>query len=197
MRGARTTRHKNITRVDHPAKRTFGYMVRVQWDGVMHYKFFSDKKHGDRLGSLAAAIDWRDKTERSIGKPRTEQFVVGKPRTSNSGIPGVRKRREGHTDYYEATWTIGPGKLGRTRYSVAKYGEAKARRLAKRARDQHEKQRWQQPKSSRSKVAEVQQVLSPLPVVVPSEDREWNDLVSKAAERVGAFLPAAPEVLSH
>jgi hypothetical protein len=46
-RGPRTTKHKNITRIDHPAKRTHGYNVRVAWKGEKHGKFFSDRIYGD------------------------------------------------------------------------------------------------------------------------------------------------------
>ncbi len=187
MRSPRTTRYKNITRVDHPAKRTFGYMVRVQWKGERRYKFFSDKAHGDRLGALSAAIEWRNGVERDLGKPRTERLVIGKVRQSNSGITGVRKRREGNTDYYEATWMISPGKYGRTRYSVSKYGEAKARRLAKRAREVHEKLRWKMPARRNEQGAPDQPanaVAAPLaptmPQEVPGEDLRWNELVAAA-----------------
>jgi hypothetical protein len=67
MRGPKTTKHKNITRIDHPAKRTFGYNVRVAWQGQTYGKFFSDRVHGDRLAALAAAIEWRDAKEKEVG----------------------------------------------------------------------------------------------------------------------------------
>jgi hypothetical protein len=185
MRGARTTRHKNITRIDHPAKKTYGYLVRVGWNGVKHNKFFSDRKHGDRLGALAAAIEWRDAIEREIGKPRTEQQVVGRPRPSGTGITGVRRRRDGEREYYEATWVIEPGKLGRTRYSISKYGEAKARRLAKKARVTHEQQRWNLPRR-RTTPAPTPTVA---PKVVPSEELHWNELVNAASSGITPLLP--------
>ena len=140
----RTVKHKNITRVDHDASRTHGYNVRVMWQGERHSKFFSDAKHGDRLGALSAAIDWRNATEKEIGKPRTERQVVGLV-YSSSGIPGVRRVREGGTDYYEATWGTTAGKQGRTKYSIAKHGEAKALQLAKAARRRGEKARLTTP----------------------------------------------------
>lgn len=68
MRTARTTKHKNITRVDHAASRTHGYSVRIQWQGERRAKFFSDGTHGDRLAALAAAIDWRNATEHDLGR---------------------------------------------------------------------------------------------------------------------------------
>ncbi len=144
-RGPKTTRHKNITRIDHPPKRTYGYFVRVRWKGQNRSRFFSDKKHGDRLAALTAAIEWRDATERELGKPRTDRLVIGEPRSSNTGVVGVRRRTEGHTEYMEATWVNERGTLSRTRFSVARYGVKGALRRAQKAREQHERARWKAP----------------------------------------------------
>lgn len=139
-----TTKHKNITRVDHPASRTFGYNVRIMWKGERRSKFFSDNVYGDRLAALFAALEWRDATEKELGKPRTERLVLGLPR-SESPIVGVRRVREGQTDYYEATWGTFAGKQGRTRFSIAKHGEKQALRLARKARLEGERMRWRTP----------------------------------------------------
>jgi hypothetical protein len=144
-RGPKTTRHKNITRIDHPPKRTHGYFVRVRWKGQNRSRFFSDKKHGDRLAALTAAIEWRDATEQELGKPRTDRLVIGQPRSSNTGVVGVRRRTEGHTEYMEATWVNERGTLSRTRFSIARYGVKGALRRAQKAREQHERDRWKTP----------------------------------------------------
>lgn len=144
-RGPKTTRYKNITRIDHPPKRTHGFFVRVRWKGQNRSRFFSDKKHGDRLSALGAAIEWRDATEQELGKPRTERLVIGQPRSSNTGVVGVRRRTEGHTEYMEATWVNEQGTLSRTRFSVARYGVKGALRRAQKAREQNERARWKTP----------------------------------------------------
>lgn len=144
-RSAKTTRYKGVTRIDHPAKRTFGYMVRVAWKGEIHQKFFSDKRCGDRLAALDAAIQWRDRTEQEIGKPRTERMVFGKPGGDNPAV-GVSRRRENHTEYYEATWLNTEGRVQRTRFSIAKHGERKALRLAMAARQRNERIRYRTPR---------------------------------------------------
>ncbi len=140
----RTVKHKNITRIDHPAKRTYGYFVRIQWNGERRSKFFSDGVYGDRLAALAAALEWRDSTEAVMGKPRTERVVVGKIRSA-TGVPGVRRRKEGNTEYYEATWVTTVGKQGRTRFSIARYGEKRALQKARKVRQQREKERHHTP----------------------------------------------------
>src|SRR5262245_52059340 len=73
---ARKLKHKNLTRIDHPAKRTHGYFVRIQWKGERRAKFFSDGVYGDRLAALDAALEWRNATEAELGKPRTDRQVV-------------------------------------------------------------------------------------------------------------------------
>lgn len=144
-RVARATRHKGITRVDYPPKKTYGYMVRVAWKGEIHQKFFSDKRCGDRLAALGAAIEWRNQKEIEIGKPRTERMVFGKPAGDNPAV-GVARRRENTTDYYEATWLSPEGRVQRTRFSIGKHGERKALRLAMAARQKHERIRHRTPR---------------------------------------------------
>lgn len=139
----KTTKHKGITRIDHPTKRTFGYFVRVTWNKQRRSKFFSDSVYGDRLAALAAAIEWRNATERELGKPRTERQVIGVARTS-TGIVGVRRTIKDGREVYEATWRDG-NRIRRTSYSIAKHGERRALALARRAREKYERQRQRTP----------------------------------------------------
>jgi hypothetical protein len=113
----------NITRMDYPKAR--GYFVRVTWKGVQRAKMFSDGVYGDRFAALAAALDWRDKTTKEMGKPKS-----GQPSRPDIGVNRVIK--EGR-DVYEATWLVN-GKQGRTSYSVRKHGARQARALALAAR---------------------------------------------------------------
>ena len=139
----KTTKHKGITRIDHPAKRTFGYFVRVTWNKQRRSKFFSDSVYGDRLAALDAALEWRNLAERELGKPRTERQVIGVSRTS-TGIVGVRRTVKDGREVYEATWRDG-NRIRRTSYSIAKHGERRALSLARRAREKFERQRQRTP----------------------------------------------------
>lgn len=147
-RGPRTTRHKNITRIDHPAKHTFGYNVRVTWKGQKYGKFFSDSVYGDRLAALDAAIAWRDETERKIGKPRTEHQVVGWHSRNKTGVVGIRRRWRGSAEIFEVTWMVRGDRPRKavTSYSITRHGEKKAFRLALRARQRGERLRWNAPR---------------------------------------------------
>lgn len=139
----KTTKHKGITRIDHPAKRTFGYFVRVTWNKQRRSKFFSDSVYGDRLAALGAALEWRNLAERELGKPRTERQVIGVSRTS-TGIVGVRRTVKDGREVYEATWRE-DGRIRRTSYSIAKHGEKRALSLARRARERYERMRQRTP----------------------------------------------------
>ncbi|HMQ32943.1 MAG TPA: AP2/ERF family transcription factor [Chloroflexaceae bacterium] len=139
----KTTKHKGITRIDHPAKRTFGYFVRVTWNKQRRSKFFSDSVYGDRLAALGAALEWRNLAERELGKPRTERQVIGVSRTS-TGIVGVRRAVKDGREVYEATWREG-GRIRRPSYSIAKHGEKRALSLARRARERYERMRQRSP----------------------------------------------------
>lgn len=138
---SRTTKHKNVTRVDQPSKNTHGFNVRIQWKGDLHTKFFSDNVCGDRLSALHDAIQWRDATEKSIGKPHTTRQVIGLSSRNKTGVIGVRRRKRGNTEVYEATWITDEGKVGRTTYSIARHGERKAFKMAVKARTEHESKR--------------------------------------------------------
>jgi len=171
----KTTKYKGITRVDrdagvHPDGRritaTHGYFVRVTWKGQTFRKFFSDSVHGDRLGALEAAKDWRIAMERELGKPRSERQVIGIPHTE-TGIVGIRKVVSGPWGHegYEATWVKPDGTIGRTSYSIQKNGEREALRLAIAARKRGEEARRNSRFSGRSK--RVARSAEPTAVTVP------------------------------
>ena len=181
----RTTKHKNVTRVDQPSKNTHGYNVRIQWKGQLYTKFFSDNVCGDRLAALHDAIEWRDMTEKTIGKPHTTRQVVGLSARNKTGVIGVRRRKRGNTEVYEATWITDEGKVGRTTYSIARHGDRKAFKLAVKARMEHESKRQLTPieevhtnRTSRPKQqpapAEAPEIVIVEPIV-PAQT-EWNDL---------------------
>lgn len=80
---------KGVSRYDSEEKRMHGWQARVQWDGEAAYKRFADGVYGGPEEALEAAIEWRDETEKELGKPRTEKWIRA------SGISnGVAWRRD-------------------------------------------------------------------------------------------------------
>ncbi len=120
-------KHKDIARIDQESKRTHGWYVRVRFKGETYSKFFSDKKCGGRYSSLLSAISWRDKTEKKLGKVRTNKHIVT---VSNSvtGVVGVRLNEK--LNRYEVSWVTEHGKQGKTSVSIRKHGKREALKRA-------------------------------------------------------------------
>ncbi|NJN18211.1 MAG: AP2 domain-containing protein [Oscillochloris sp.] len=132
-RGKRTTRYRNLTRVDDPDHHMVGYMGRIQWRSQRYQAFFSDHIYGDGLGALTAALEWRSATERAIGKPATPDppaNLAGK--SKYTGMYGVSRINRRHSPYFIATW-YERGKRKTACFALAKYGEREALRLAREA----------------------------------------------------------------
>ena len=133
-RELKSTRHKNVTRVDRPARSMHGFHVRMGWQGKVYQKWFSDEKHGDRLGALAAAIAWRDAQEVALGKPRSERTVIGRS-SSSTGHVGVTKVTLGTNVYYRALWHDPDGRMRRRFFNIERLGEQRALKAAIRTRE--------------------------------------------------------------
>lgn len=89
----RGLRLKYITRIEQPARRTYGWQVRVVARGrVAASGFFADAAHGTvRTGTgraLRAAMAFRDDAEHELGVPVTRRRVHTVAR-SNTGVLGV------------------------------------------------------------------------------------------------------------
>lgn len=131
-------KHKDIARIDQDSKRTYGWYVRVRFNGKTHSKFFPDLKLGGRAASLLAAIAWRDSTEKAIGKPRTDRNIVTMSNTS-TGVVGVRFNEK--LNRFDVSWVTPQGKNGKTTVSILKHGKEKAFQIACERRKQKEKER--------------------------------------------------------
>jgi hypothetical protein len=144
-----TSGYKSISRVDHPKKHAYGWLVRVAFLGEMYQRFFSDLAEGGRRAALKAAIAWRDKTEKKIGKPRTERKVAMPTARNRSGVVGIRRTTKAMTrdgrkkgPVYEVWWFPKPGKIRKTSVSIGKYGERAAFRRAYALRKEGEKKMY-------------------------------------------------------
>lgn len=131
-------KHKDIARIDQESKRTHGWYVRVRFLGKTHSKFFSDKKCGGRYSSLLSAISWRDKTEKKLGKVRTNKHMVT---VSNSGTGVVGVRLNAKLNRYEVSWVTDNGKQGKTSVSITKHGKKDAFAKACQIRKKKESER--------------------------------------------------------
>ncbi|TWU50936.1 AP2 domain protein [Rubripirellula tenax] len=133
--------NRNITRIEHVS--TGGYMIRIMRKGKMHQKYYSDTECGGKRKALTAARTERDKMESKL-KGFTAKQIAKKERANNtSGVVGVRYVEE--TDlrwesqpvygYWVAQWSPSKGVRKTARFSVEKYGDDEAFRLAVKARN--------------------------------------------------------------
>lgn len=132
------TKHKDIARIDQPSKRTHGWYVRVRFKGKTRSKLFSDKKCGGQNSALLSAVAWRDKTERRVGKTRTNKHMVTVT-NSNTGVVGVRLNEK--LNRYEVSWVTHQGKQGKTTVSIRKHGKKAAFKTACSIRQMKEAER--------------------------------------------------------
>lgn len=135
----RTTKYKNLTRIETSPKHRPGYLVRVTWAKMTHTKYFADAAYGDRLGSLAAAVEWRDQIERELGKPRTNRPAIGVA-YSNTGIVGISRTTKAGKPIFQVTWYEN-GKQRRRVFNIDLMGEQKALKAARKVRAEVERQK--------------------------------------------------------
>jgi hypothetical protein len=139
-------------------KNNHGWFVRVRLSNTTKSKFFNDRKNGGKEEALQRAIEWRDKTEQEIGKPRTTHIIVGMNSRNVTGVVGVRRavrKYRGKDDkiflneVYEVSWQASRTKMGRTCVSIKKYGEAEAFRRACAIRRKKESEMYGAPVSGK------------------------------------------------
>jgi hypothetical protein len=143
--------YKSISRIDQPTKDTHGWYVRVLFNGVHRVKFFSDKVYGSKKKALDQAIEFRNKSEIELGKPRTDRLVIARNPRNSSGIMGVQiKKRivkgpDGKPmkkDVYVVTWNPEPGRLKRIFVPVDERGSKAALKRACAIRREKEREMY-------------------------------------------------------
>lgn len=125
-----------ISRIDQPEKHNHGYYVRLTRNGKTQYKFFPDKSTGGKRAARRAAKEYEAELIQDAASLKRRPR---KPSVRNtSGKVGVSRTRYGtgpdSAEYWQAAWVDGRGTRKSAKYSIKKYGEEKAKRLALKAR---------------------------------------------------------------
>ena len=134
--------HRFIRRIDNEVTRTHSWHVAIRSRNQAVTRHFSDSVHGGKRKALKAAIAFRDEM---LAKLRDTDYSVWlrRKRSSNtSGIVGVARyvnvsQSEDHPleyPYWQAFWRDHEGKRHTRTFSVLRYGEREARKLAIAAR---------------------------------------------------------------
>ena len=134
----RRTGLKGISRIDQEEKHNHGWFVRVTRKGKTYSAFFTDKKHGGKGKALAAAKVGLEKLRAKYPPMSRKEFARVQRRKTKSGIVGVtrltKKVKGKNYEFWQATWSPRTGVIEKKVYSITKYGEDKAKRLAVKAR---------------------------------------------------------------
>lgn len=121
-----------VGRIDDPAKRMFGWLVRYWVAGRQTRKFFSDRAYGgssQRAKAAAEAFAYEHLPDHQEILSLRRRLLPR--RNTPHGIPGVARyvRPGGTSAFWTAYWTQ-DGVRRTKKYSVAKLGEHEARDLA-------------------------------------------------------------------
>ncbi len=128
----------NITRIDRDENSTHGRHVTLQRKREIIGKTFSDGVYGGKRKALKAAVEYRDTLLAQDEPFEYQLWVRTRLRKNNtSGIPGVGRyevidnpgtgRRRA---FWQAKWTDANGDERTRKFSVLRYGERLAKRLA-------------------------------------------------------------------
>lgn len=116
-----------------------GWFARYTREGVTFRKSFADSEFGSPEASLEAAKQWHLEAKTLLPPLNRREYAQQKKATNKSGHVGVYRASnvsKGHTYcYWFATWSPRKGEKKFKRFSINKFGEEGARKLAIEARD--------------------------------------------------------------
>jgi hypothetical protein len=136
-------KYKCISRIDNKSNATFGWEVRIRRRNKQINRFFSDSKYeNDAHKSLLAAMESRDLLIEKVPVLDRIERAELKRANNSSGIPGVSrtmnsksyKEQTYNYAFWQAYWSPKTGVTKSVRFSVKKYGEKQAKKLAIEAR---------------------------------------------------------------
>ena len=143
---ARKNPRRNISRIETTStsgRVNGGWEVRIQRKGRRVEKFFADNAYGGKRGALQVAKRFRDEMEIQMRPYTVKELAQHPSRRNRSGIVGVRLSK--HVDvrgsyeytywFWVAQWTDGKGRRRTRSFSVHRYGDEDAYRLALAARN--------------------------------------------------------------
>ena len=130
---------KNITRFTYDNSDFQGWRVAYTRAGEKFVRYFSDKQYGGVKKSLSVAEDHLEELKRVLDKipPQTS---LARPTKKGGAVVGVHRAETpgGKGSSSKAAWVASwneEGKRKTRKFSVAKYGEKRAKQLAIKARE--------------------------------------------------------------
>lgn len=139
-------RAKGVIRIDSDS--THGWQVRVYRHGKTYSKLFSDRKCGGREEAFEEAVEYRKDLEAEVAAmPEAEprRRLITRNKNNSTGVVGISRtykkdRRGVKHEVYAVSWNPEPGTARGTSFSIKKYGEDTAFKMACRLRFQKMKE---------------------------------------------------------
>lgn len=116
-----------------------GWLARYTREGVTFSQLFTDSKYGGEDESFEAAKKWHDEIREIFPPMSRREYMRQKKVTNKSGHVGVyrapstvKKKSGKEFTYYNwiATWVDDSGKKKNKMFSISKYGEDEAKKMA-------------------------------------------------------------------
>ena len=129
-------RTKGVIRIDSDS--THGYQVRVYRHGKTYSRLFSDRKCGGKEEAYQQSVEYRKKLEAKVDampESAPRRRLIRHNKNNSSGVVGIsrtfkRDRRGIKHEVYAISWNPEPGTPRGTSYSIKKYGEDTAFKMA-------------------------------------------------------------------
>lgn len=133
---ARSKANKGISRIDSGS--THGWFVRGYRNGKTYSRLFSDRKSGGKGKAENLAKSYRNELNHELEsiqkKPRQRRIVVSDSRNTSGELGVSRTIKMGPNgtkhECFSVSWRPEPGVQKCTSFSIKKYGEKKAFKLA-------------------------------------------------------------------
>lgn len=118
------------------AKGAWQWRVHFRRRGKLHARNFPDLKHGGKSNALLDAIAWREARMAQTPPLSLREFNATRRSNNTSGVAGVHflKNRRQPLGYWQARVKLPNGRKVHRSFSVRRFGERQAFRLAVAAR---------------------------------------------------------------
>jgi hypothetical protein len=129
-------RAKGVIRIDSDS--THGWQVRVYRHGKTYSKLFSDRRHGGKEEAFQKALTFRAELEDEVAalpEAAPRRRLIRSNKNNATGVVGIsrtfkRDRRGVKHEVYAVSWNPEPGIARGTSFSIKKYGEDAAFKMA-------------------------------------------------------------------
>ncbi|MBI1906574.1 MAG: AP2 domain-containing protein [Rhodocyclales bacterium] len=111
-----------------------GWRLTIRRRGILFHRSFHARDFGGLDGALQAALALRDEINREHPVMSKREWCATLRTTNTSGVPGVSRVSDRTGEHWKARVHLSDGRVRTRQFSIAKYGDDQAYRLAVEAR---------------------------------------------------------------